>query len=320
MATLTDELETETAALGAVLQEIGAAAEVAIADAALEARRRGDRTMRLARAGTILTILGLGLVACGGRETRQAKEPPAGPAKDVRTVEIVRGGAVGEVAVPATVQSRKRAALSARMPASVTELPYQEGQWVEAGTVVVRLDDAALRAAVVAAEAGLRGGRVRSRAHEGAAREGRRHPARARADDRRRERRAGPAHRQRRTACPTPPCGRPSRGAWPYAWVNLGDVVNPGMPLIEDRGRGRPRTARDGRVRDRRDPASRIEGQGDGGRPARPADRHRHRRRPLRGPDHAPLRGEGGPARRRGPARRALRDACSSRAWPSTRG
>jgi outer membrane protein len=36
MATLTDELETETAALGAALQEIGAAAEVAVADAALE--------------------------------------------------------------------------------------------------------------------------------------------------------------------------------------------------------------------------------------------------------------------------------------------
>jgi len=35
MATLTDELETETAALGAMLQEIGAASEVAIADAAL---------------------------------------------------------------------------------------------------------------------------------------------------------------------------------------------------------------------------------------------------------------------------------------------
>lgn len=35
MATLTDELETETASLGAILQEIGAAAEVAIADAAL---------------------------------------------------------------------------------------------------------------------------------------------------------------------------------------------------------------------------------------------------------------------------------------------
>ena len=35
IATLTDELETETAALGAMLQEIGAASEVAIADAAL---------------------------------------------------------------------------------------------------------------------------------------------------------------------------------------------------------------------------------------------------------------------------------------------
>jgi outer membrane protein len=35
MATLTDELETETAAVGAALEEIGAAAEVAIADAAL---------------------------------------------------------------------------------------------------------------------------------------------------------------------------------------------------------------------------------------------------------------------------------------------
>jgi len=36
MATLTDELETEAAALGAALQEIAAAAEVAIADAALQ--------------------------------------------------------------------------------------------------------------------------------------------------------------------------------------------------------------------------------------------------------------------------------------------
>jgi outer membrane protein len=41
MATLTDELETETAALGAALAEIGAAAEVAIADAAL-ARAAGE--------------------------------------------------------------------------------------------------------------------------------------------------------------------------------------------------------------------------------------------------------------------------------------
>ena len=53
------------------------------------------------------------------------------------------------------MQARKRAALSARMPASVIELPYQEGEWVPAGAVVVRLDDAALRGAVAAAEAGV---------------------------------------------------------------------------------------------------------------------------------------------------------------------
>jgi outer membrane protein TolC len=36
MATLTDELETETASLAAELEEVRAAAEVAIADAQLE--------------------------------------------------------------------------------------------------------------------------------------------------------------------------------------------------------------------------------------------------------------------------------------------
>ena len=152
--------------------------------------------MRPVRAGTILTLLGLGLAACGGHETPKAAEPlAAGPARDVKTAEVVRTGGAGEVAVPAAVQARKRAALSARMPASVTELPYQEGQWVKAGAVVVRLDDGAVRASVAAAEAGGQGGRGRPRAHEDAPREGGCHPARARADDGGGERRAGAAHR-----------------------------------------------------------------------------------------------------------------------------
>ena len=45
----------------------------------------------------------------------------------------------GEVAVPASVQARQRASLAARIPASVTELPYQVGQSVAAGAVVVVL-------------------------------------------------------------------------------------------------------------------------------------------------------------------------------------
>ena len=111
--------------------------------------------MRL-RAGTFLTILGVGLAACGGHEQPRVKEPVAGPARDVTTAEVVRTGGAHEIAVPAAVQARRRAALSTRLPASVTELPYQEGQWVKEGAVVVRLDDSAVRAAVAAAEASLK--------------------------------------------------------------------------------------------------------------------------------------------------------------------
>lgn len=80
--------------------------------------------MRPARRGSILTILGLGLVACGGHETPNAAEAPSGPARDVKTAVVVRSGGAGEVAVPGAVQARERAALSARMPASVVALPY----------------------------------------------------------------------------------------------------------------------------------------------------------------------------------------------------
>ena len=60
----------------------------------------------------------------------------------------MRAGGRAEVAVPAAVQAGRRAALAARVPASVTELPYEEGQWVKAGAVVVRLDDAVAAVAV----------------------------------------------------------------------------------------------------------------------------------------------------------------------------
>ena len=193
--------------------------------------------MRPVRAGTILTILGLGLAACGGHEKEKAKEPPAGPAKDVRTAEVARSGAVGEVAVPAAVQSRKRAALSARMPASVTELPYQEGQWVAAGAVVVRLDDAALRAAVAAAEAGLSAAesdleRTKALVEKGAATPRELEQMTAAASGARAQL-TGAKDNLSYAALRAPFAGRVASRK-----VNLGDVVNPGMPLIEIEGEG----------------------------------------------------------------------------------
>jgi len=192
--------------------------------------------MRL-RAGTILTILGLGLAACGGHEKPKAAEPVAGPARDVKTAEVVRLGGAGEVAVPGAVQARKRAALSARMPASVIELPYQEGQWVKAGAVVVRLDDGALRAAVAAAEAGVKAveadlERTKALLEKGAATPRELEQMTAAASGAQAQL-TGAKDSLSYAALRAPFAGRVASRR-----VNLGDVVNPGMPLIEIEGEG----------------------------------------------------------------------------------
>jgi RND family efflux transporter MFP subunit len=191
----------------------------------------------LLREATILTLLGLGLAACAGRDTPKASEPPAAQPRDVKTAEVVRSGGPGEVAVPGAVQARKRAALSARVPASVTELPYQEGQWVPAGAVVVRLDDAAVRAAVAAAEAGVRAAesdldRTRTLLEKGAAtpRELERMTAAASAA---RAQLTAARDNLSYSALRAPFAGRVAARR-----VNLGDVVSPGLPLIEIEGEG----------------------------------------------------------------------------------
>jgi len=192
--------------------------------------------MRL-RGGLVLTILGLGLAACGGHEKPKAAEPGAGPAKDVKTADVVRSGGMGEVAVPAAVQARNRAALSARMPASVTELPYREGQWVQAGAVVVRLDDGAVRAAVAAAEANLEAtesdlDRTKALLEKGAATPRELEQMTAAASGARAQLTAARDNLSY-TALRAPFAGRVASRR-----VNLGDVVSPGLPLIEIEGEG----------------------------------------------------------------------------------
>jgi RND family efflux transporter MFP subunit len=185
---------------------------------------------------SIPILLGLGLAACGGREPASASEPAAHPA-DVRTAAVVRSGGSREVAVAGAVQARKRAALCARVPASVTALPYREGERVPAGAVVVRLDDAAVRAAVTAAEAGVRAAqsdldRTRTLIGAGA---------------------AAPRELEQRTAAASAARAQltaakdslsylalraPFAGRVAARRVNLGDVASPGVPLIEIEGEG----------------------------------------------------------------------------------
>jgi multidrug efflux system membrane fusion protein len=186
---------------------------------------------------TILTMGALGLVACGGSETRQAAPPAASAPRAVATAEAVRTAAAPEQAVPGTVQARRRAALSARIPASVTELPYREGQWVDEGTVVVRLDDAALRASVAAAEAGLNAAesdlaRTKALLEKGAATPRELEQVTAQAEGARAQL-TGARDNLSYAVLRAPFPGRIAARR-----VNLGDVVNPGMPLVEIEGEG----------------------------------------------------------------------------------
>ncbi len=153
------------------------------------------------------------------------------------TAEVVRSGGAGQIAVPGAVQARQRAALSARMPASVTELPYQEGQRVRAGAVVVRLDDTALQAAAAAAEAGVRAAeadlaRTKALLEKGAATPRELEQMTAAASGARAQL-TGAKDSLSYAALRAPFAGRVAARR-----VNLGDVANPGMPLVEIEGDG----------------------------------------------------------------------------------
>ena len=104
----------------------------------------------------VLIVLASALLssACGHSDAPSAREARHQEVA-VRTVAAAKTAAAGGV-VPGLVQARQRAALSARIPASVVALPYREGETVSAGDVVVRLDDRALRSALTAAETAAR--------------------------------------------------------------------------------------------------------------------------------------------------------------------
>jgi RND family efflux transporter MFP subunit len=185
----------------------------------------------------LVLALPLGLAACARHEPQKPAAAPAGPTREVKTVEVARGSGAAEAFVPATVQARQRAALSARLPAAVVELPYREGEWVKAGALVVRLDDAALRGAETAAEAGLKAAeadleRTRTLVQKNAAtpRELEQMTAAASAA---RSRLTSARDQLSYAAVRAPFAGRVAARR-----VSLGDVVSPGAQLVEIEGEG----------------------------------------------------------------------------------
>jgi membrane fusion protein, multidrug efflux system len=180
--------------------------------------------------------LAYGCLACH-RESPRGVAPTDGPAIPVETALVERVGDSGSTSVPATVLGRERARLAARIPSSVVELPVREGDRVQRGALVVRLDDAALVASLRAAEAASRAAsadlaRIDVLVQAGAATP-----------------RDAEESRARVAAATATVSAATQTLAWavlraPFAGTvasrpaNVGDVVTPGTTLIEIEGSG----------------------------------------------------------------------------------
>ncbi len=105
--------------------------------------------------GVIVTVLLLAAVAPLAMQlpvVQNLREEEAS-AVEVRSVEAVSGSLVRTINAPGEIEPERNVEISAQVSARVVELPFDEGDRVREGEVVVRLDDRDLRAALDAAEA-----------------------------------------------------------------------------------------------------------------------------------------------------------------------
>jgi membrane fusion protein, multidrug efflux system len=171
------------------------------------------------------------------RESPRAAAPSEGPSQPVETALVERVGDGGSTSVPATVLARERARLAARIPSSVVALPVREGDRVQRGALLVRLDDAALVASLRAAEAASRAAssdlaRVDVLLQAGAA------TPRDAEDSRTRVAAAAAAVSSATETLAWAVLRAPFDGTVASRPANVGDVVTPGTTLIEIEGIG----------------------------------------------------------------------------------
>lgn len=198
-------------------------------------RGRTRSAARHALAVGLLAAVAAG--ACARHEPKPVSEAPSGPPVAVESAEVIRSGGGGEMSVPGSVQARQRAALAARIPASVVELPYREGDRVTAGAVLVRLDDAALRSSVAAAEAALKATEADLARTDALLKKGAATP-REQEDITSRAAGARAALSGARDQLSYAVLRAPFSGTVSARPVNLGDVAGPGHALIEIEGDG----------------------------------------------------------------------------------
>jgi len=114
--------------------------------------------------GALATLILIGLAVglfLGPKiaDALQNQHTQTGP--EIRVQEAARGRIVKAVSAPGDIEPRRKVQISARTSAQIVELPFEAGDDVEAGDVVVRLDDKDLLAALDSARARLRGEQAR---------------------------------------------------------------------------------------------------------------------------------------------------------------
>ncbi len=104
----------------------------------------------------VLALLLLALSACGKEPATPAKTPEPPVVRDVTLGPVVSSEVEDAAEVTGTVKSRTAITLSSKVMGRITALHVREGSLVEAGQVLVELDDRDIAAQVRRAEAGLR--------------------------------------------------------------------------------------------------------------------------------------------------------------------
>jgi len=98
-------------------------------------------------AGLVFVALAVGAVSMKGKGPK---------APEVQTGKVSRQKIVQKVSGTGKIQPRTMVKISADVSARITELPVKEGQWVEKGQLLVRLDRDRYLASVESAEANVR--------------------------------------------------------------------------------------------------------------------------------------------------------------------
>lgn len=176
-----------------------------------------------------LALAGLG---CGRHE---AAQPPALPTARVRLALDADTAQTGWVAV--SLSATQRATLATRLAASVKKVHVTEGQHVAAGALLVSLSDEDLQGGLKAAEAAVEAATVQQRRVETLAKQNAAIPAEldqakvqlAQASAALAGVKANLAYTRIRA---------PFSGVVQARRVNEGDLVGPGMPLVELEGQG----------------------------------------------------------------------------------